>query len=53
MNVKEAAELANTIIPKTVIPIHYGLKRIDELKQFKKLLDKGIAMKTMHSENEN
>ena len=53
MNVKEAAELANAIIPKTVIPIHYELKRIDELKQFKKLLNKGIEMKTMHSKNEN
>jgi L-ascorbate metabolism protein UlaG (beta-lactamase superfamily) len=46
MDYKEAAELTNTIKPKTVIPTHYGsvVGSKDDFNKFKKLVDKGIEV---------
>lgn len=52
MDAKEAAELANIIKPKTVIPTHYitivGTKKDEEM--FKSLLDKSIECITLIDE---
>ncbi len=44
MNPREAAELANIIKPKTVIPIHYGsiVGKKKDASEFKKLVNKEI-----------
>lgn len=50
MNYKEAAELANIIKPKYVIPIHYGIivgTNEDAIK-FKNLINKDIECKIMY-----
>jgi len=49
MNIEDAAKLANAINPKTVVPMHFEVKRSNELDQFKKLLDKNSEMRIMSS----
>ena len=47
MNFKEAASLANTIVPKIVVPTHYGeiVGRIEDEETFEKLLKEDIECK--------
>jgi len=52
MNVDKAAELANAINPKTVVPMHFEIKRSKELEQFKQLLNSDITLKIMCSNHE-
>lgn len=46
MSAKEAAELANTISTKTIIPIHYGeiIGNKDDLDEFIKLTNKNVKV---------
>ena len=50
MNYKEAAELANIIKPKIVVPIHYGIivGTKEDATNFKELINKDIECKIMY-----
>lgn len=50
MNYKEAAELANIIRPKIVVPIHYGIivGTKEDALNFKKLVNQDIECKIMY-----
>lgn len=44
MNVEEAAKMINKIKPKKVVPMHYELKRSEDLDTLKNLVEPGIAI---------
>jgi L-ascorbate metabolism protein UlaG (beta-lactamase superfamily) len=52
MNPKEAAALVNTIHPKTVIPVHYGMiaGKLSDGEKFRDLVADGIEVKLLLTE---
>ena len=53
MNIDEAAQLANAIKPKTVIPMHFEPRKSKDLQQFRNLLSDSIEVKNMNSNSGN
>jgi L-ascorbate metabolism protein UlaG (beta-lactamase superfamily) len=47
MNVDDAARLINQMKPKFVVPMHYDMKKRNDLERFKILIDKSVEVKVL------
>ena len=47
MNVEDAAKITNIIRPQMVVPMHFELKKTENLDRFKELVDKTVQVQTL------